>query len=132
MPNLVLPTWVCRLRCQIVRNAVPCELRIRSRFVNHIYGDSMNKLVCTLITASVLVSGSAFGQGKTKSASDKQSKQPLRDSQMDSVTAGGVGGSIAENNSTVTTSDTGAVSLSGSALSGASAINIVNSTNSSV
>jgi hypothetical protein len=92
----------------------------------------MNKLVCTLVTASALVSGSAFGQGKTKPATDKQSKQALRDSQMDGVTAGSVGGSIAGNNSTVTTSDTGAVSLSGSALSGASAINIVNSTNSSV
>ena len=132
MPNLVLPAWVRRLRRQIVRYSVPCELRTRSRFVNHIYGDSMNKLVCTLVTASVLVSGSAFGQGKTKPATDKQSKQPLRDSQMDGVTAGSVGGSIAANNSTVTTSDTGAVNLSGSALSGASAINIVNSTNSSV
>src|SRR5258705_6996667 len=116
MPNLVLPAWVRRLRRQIVRYSVPCELRTRSRFVNHIYGDSMNKLVCTLVTASVLVSGSAFGQGKTKSASDKQSKQPLRDSQMDSVTAGSVGGSIAANNSTVTTSETGAIHLSRSAL----------------
>jgi hypothetical protein len=50
----------------------------------------MNKLVCGIVTASVLVSGSAFGQGKTKSATDKQSKQPLRDSQ-DGVTAGSVG-----------------------------------------
>src|SRR5258707_2248454 len=132
MPNLVLPAWVRRLRRQIVRYSVPCELRTRSRFVNHIYGDSMNKLVCTLVTASALVSGSAFGQGKTKPATDKQSKQALRDSQMDGVTAGSVGGSIAANNSTVTTNDNGAVNLSWSALRGASGITIANSTNSSV
>src|SRR5258707_6908371 len=105
MPNLVLPAWVRRLRRQIVRYAIPCELRTRSRFVNHIYGDSMNKLVCILVTASALVSGSAFGQGKTKPATDRQSKQPLRDSQMDGVTAGSVGGSLAAKNLTVTTND---------------------------
>src|SRR5258708_40233100 len=95
MPSLVLPVWVRRLRRQIVRYAVPCELLTRSRFVNHIYGDSMNKLVCILVTASALVSGSAFGQGKTKPATDRQSKQPLRDSQMDGVTAGSAGGPVA-------------------------------------
>jgi hypothetical protein len=53
---------------------------MRSRFINNDYGDSMNKLVCTFVTAGILV-GSAFAQNKT-------TKQPLRDSQMDSVTAG--------------------------------------------
>jgi hypothetical protein len=86
----------------------------------------MNKFVCTLITASVLVSGSAFAQGKAKPATDTQ---PLRDSQMDGVTAGSA---IAVANATITSSDTGSVSLSGSALSGASGVNIVNSSNSLV
>jgi hypothetical protein len=107
----------------------PVNLRTRSRFVNHVYGDNMKKFVCTFVTASVLVTGSAFGQDKTKLASDKQSKQSLRDSQMDGVTAGSA---IAIDNAQITSSDTGAVNLSGSALSGASAINIVNSTNSAV
>src|SRR5260370_12089057 len=80
MPNLVLPAWVRRLRHQIVHYSVPCELRTRSRFFNHFYGDNMNKLVCTLVTAGALVS-SAFAQ-------DKTTKQPLRDTQMHGVTAG--------------------------------------------
>ena len=85
----------------------------------------MNKLVCTLVTASVLVSGAAYGQNKSKTA------QPLRDNQMDKVTAGssdpssGAAGSIAANNSTVNTTTTGAVNLSGSALMGAAGVNIV-------
>ena len=81
----------------------------------------MNKLVCTLVTAGVLVS-SAFAQ-------DKTTKQPLRDSQMDGVTAGSA---IAIDNAAVTSSNTGSVNLSGSALSGASAINIVSSSDSLV
>ena len=48
----------------------------------------MNKLICTLVTASVLVGGSAYGQNKPKPTNDKQSKQALKDSQMDKVTAG--------------------------------------------
>jgi hypothetical protein len=86
----------------------------------------MNKLVCTLVTASVLVSGSAFAQDQAKHASDKQ---PLRDSQMDGVTAGSA---IAVDAAAVTTTDTGSVNLSGTALSGASSVNIVNSSNSLV
>ncbi|HEY4050756.1 MAG TPA: hypothetical protein VGM27_28145 [Acidobacteriaceae bacterium] len=86
----------------------------------------MNKLVRTLVTASVLVSGSAFAQDQAKHASDKQ---PLRDSQMDSVTAGSA---IAIDAASVTTTDTGSVNLSGTALSGASSVNIVNSSNSLV
>jgi len=81
----------------------------------------MNKLVCTLVTAGVLV-GSAFAQGKT-------TKQPLPDSQMDGVTAGSA---IAVDDAAITSRDNGSVNLSGSALSGASAINIVSSSNSSV
>src|SRR5260370_1203678 len=118
---LDFPAWVRRLRNQIVHYSVPCELRTRSRFFNHFYGDNMNKLVCTLVTAGVLVS-SAFAQ-------DKTTKQPLRDSQMDGVTAGSA---IAIDNAAVTSSNTGSVNLSGSALSGASAINIVSSSDSLV
>src|SRR5580692_2701891 len=90
----------------------------------------MNKVICTLVTASVLVSGAAYGQSKAKTTHDKQ---PLRDSQMDNVTAAGEeNSSIAANNSTVTENNSGAVSLSGTALMGASGINIVNSTDSLV
>jgi len=46
----------------------------------------MNKLICTFVTASVLVSGAAYGQNKTKTTHDKQQ---LRDNQMDKVTAAG-------------------------------------------
>ena len=42
----------------------------------------MNKIICTLVTASVLVGGYAYGQNKPKTQ-DKQGKQALRDSQMD-------------------------------------------------
>src|SRR5580692_9003600 len=88
----------------------------------------MNKVICTLVTASVLVSGAAYGQSKPKTT-----KQPLQDSQMDKVTAGdsgdpASGGNIAANNSTVTTTTNGTVDLSGAALMGASGINIVSST----
>jgi hypothetical protein len=81
----------------------------------------MNKLVCTLVTAGFLVS-SAFAQNKT-------TKQSLPDTQMDGVTAGSA---IAVANAAVTSSDTGSVDLSGAALSGASAVNIVNSSDSLV
>ena len=81
----------------------------------------MNKLVCTLVTAGVLIS-SAFAQSKT-------TKQSLPDSQMDGVTAGSA---IAVANAAVTSSDTGSVDLNGAALSGASAVNIVNSSDSLV
>jgi len=90
----------------------------------------MNKIICTLVTASVLVSGAAYGQSKAKTTHDKQ---PLRDSQMDKVTAAGEeNSSIAANNSTVTENNTGAVNLSGTALEGASGVNIVNSTDALV
>src|SRR5258707_2137869 len=90
----------------------------------------MNKLVCTLVTASVLVSGVAYGQSKSKTTHDKQA---LRDSQMDKVTAAGEeNSSVAANNSTVTENNTGTVNASGTALMGASGINIVNSTDALV
>jgi hypothetical protein len=81
----------------------------------------MNKLVCTLVIAGVLV-GSAVAQNKTP-------KQPLRDSQMDGITAGSA---IAIADATVTSRDTGSLSLSGGALSGATGVNIVNSSDSLV
>ena len=73
----------------------------------------MNKILCILVTASVLVGGAAYGQNKSNT------KQPLRDSQMDKVTAAGEENSaIAANNSTVTENNIGAVNLSGTALAG--------------
>jgi hypothetical protein len=87
----------------------------------------MNKLVCTLVTASVLVSGSAFGQSKNTAASDKPSKQSLLDNQMDGVTAGSA---LAVGDAAVTSNDAASVKLGGGALSGAAGINIVNSSNS--
>jgi len=81
----------------------------------------MNKVVYSLVTASLLVAGSAaFGQ---------QTKQSLRDNQMDSVTAGSA---IAFDRASVTSQDSGSVSLSGSALSDASGVNIVSESNSLV
>jgi hypothetical protein len=80
----------------------------------------MNKVVYSLFTASLLVSSCAFAQ---------QSKHALLDSQMDKVTAGSA---IAGDDANVTSSDSGAVSLSGGALSGASGVNIVTSSNSLV
>ena len=90
----------------------------------------MNKIICTIVTASVLVGGAAYGQNKSKTTHDKQ---PLRDSQMDKVTAAGEeNSSIAANNSTVTENNTGTVNLSGTALSGAKGVNIVNSSDALV
>jgi hypothetical protein len=94
---------------------------MRSRFINNDYGDSMNKLVCTFVAVGVLV-GPVFAQSKT-------TKQPLRDSQMDGVTAGSA---VAIADAAVISTDTGSVSLSGGALSGATGVNIVNSSDSLV
>ena len=59
----------------------------------------MNKIICTIVTASVLLGGAAYGQNKSTTTHDKQ---PLRDSQMDKVTAAGEENSaIAANNSVV-------------------------------
>ncbi len=85
----------------------------------------MNRILCTFVTASVLVSGAAFGQSKPKTTHDKQ---PLRDSQMDGVTAAGEENSaIAANNSTVTENNTATSDISGSVLEGAKGVNIVTS-----
>ena len=99
----------------------------------------MNKLICTLITASVLTGAVAYAQANHTSQNKKQSKsQTISDKQMDSVTAGqtdtssSAAGSIAANNSSVTTSNTGTVDISGATLSGAAGINIVNSADSAV
>jgi hypothetical protein len=89
----------------------------------------MNKLVYSLSTALLLVGSSAFAQGASNTAIDTQSKHALRDSQMDNVTAGSA---IAIDDANVTSNDSGVVSLSGGALSGASGVNIVTSSNSLV
>lgn len=82
----------------------------------------MNKLAHRLLIASILVSGvTAFGQEKVKHV--------LQESQMDGLTAGSA---IAVDAANITSNDSAAVNLSGSALSGASAVNIVNSSNSLV
>ena len=71
---------------QIVRRAaISCCVNGRARPQSPMESE-MNKIICTIVTASVLVGGSAYGQNKTKTAHDKQ---PLRDSQMDKVTAAG-------------------------------------------
>jgi hypothetical protein len=80
----------------------------------------MNRVVYTLLAASTLISSAAFAQS---------AKHVLADSQMDRVTAGSA---IAIDDASVTTSNTGSVSLSGSSLSGASGLNIVSSSNSLV
>lgn len=94
----------------------------------------MNRVVCALTTALVLVSGAAYGQSTSKASHGKQAKhQPLRDKQIDKVTAAGEEQSaIAANNSTVTENGTGTGSLSGSALMGASGVNIVSSADAEV
>jgi hypothetical protein len=90
----------------------------------------MNRILCTFVTASVLVSGAAYGQSKPKTTHDKQT---LKDTQMDKVTAAGEeNSSIAANNSHVTEDNTGTVSLAGTALMGASGVNIVNSSDALV
>ena len=90
----------------------------------------MNKLICTFVTASVLVSGAAYGQSKPKTNHDKQA---LRDSQMDKVTAAGEEQeAVAANNSSVTENNTATVNISGSVLMGASGVNIVNSSDALV
>lgn len=87
----------------------------------------MNKFVCTLVTASVLVSGGfAVAQEKTKSPTDKRT---LRDSQMEVVTAGSA---IAVGDASVASNYGASVSLSGQVLDGANAVNIVNSSDSQV
>ena len=90
----------------------------------------MNKIICTIVTASVLLGGAAYGQNKSTTTHDKQ---PLRDSQMDKVTAAGEENSaIAANNSVVNENNAGTVNLSGTALMGSKGVDIVNSSDSLV
>src|ERR1700677_1273483 len=119
------------LDCPLCR---PSHLRTRSSFVNHAHGGSMNKFACTLVAASVLVSGSVvFGQNTTKTSPDKHAKKQISDNQMDKVTAAGEeSSSIAADGSSVTTNGNSTVNLSGSALSSASGVNIVSSSDALV
>jgi hypothetical protein len=87
----------------------------------------MNKLVY-FVAASTLFSTTAFAQHKALST-----KHALRDSQMDSVTAGSslvVGDG--ENNSFVNNTVRGNVTVGDGALNGATGVNLVNSSNSLV
>ncbi|MEO6909808.1 MAG: hypothetical protein ABI158_02650, partial [Edaphobacter sp.] len=95
----------------------------------------MNKLICTLVTASVLTAGAAYGQAKHQTTN--KTPQAISDTQMDNVTAGQTetsssGGAIAADGSSVTTTNNSNVTLSGSALMGAKGVNVVSSADSSV
>ncbi|HMF52931.1 MAG TPA: hypothetical protein VK593_01180, partial [Edaphobacter sp.] len=94
-----------------------------------------NIVTTTTLVAALVVSGQAYGQSKSHSSSDKkQTKtQALRDNQMDGVTAAGEENSaVAAAGSRVTENNSGAVSLSGNAANGASAVNIVSSSDALV
>jgi len=94
-------------------------------------------IAATLVTALV-VSGQAYAQSNVNKSSDKNDKKQnktraLRDNQMDNVTAAGEENSaLAANNSRVTVYNSGSVDLSGAALSGASGVNIVSSSDALV
>jgi hypothetical protein len=78
------------------------------------------KVLSRIFVCSLVIGISALAYGKSK---------PLADKQMDQISAGSA---IADGESTASSSRTFSVSLDGSALSGASAINIVNAANSTV
>ena len=91
----------------------------------------MNKIVCTLITASFLVAGIAAAQ--SSNSNGKTKAHEINDSQMSNITAGQTdNNSIAVAGSTVTTSETATSSLAGSSLSDASGVNITTAVDSSV
>lgn len=97
----------------------------------------MKTIAATLVTALV-VSGQAYAQSNANKSSDKNEKKQsttraLRDNQMDHVTAAGEENTaVAANNSWVNVYNAGSVDLSGAALSGASGVNIVNSSDAMV
>ena len=78
------------------------------------------KKLSRFFVCSFLVGISAIAYGKSK---------PLADQQMDQISAGSA---IADGESTASSSRSFTVDLSGSALSGASSLNIVNAANSTV
>ena len=78
------------------------------------------KKLSGIFVCSLLIGISALAYGKSK---------PLADKQMDQISAGSA---IADGESTASSSRSFSVNLDGSALSGASAINIVNAANSTV
>ena len=91
----------------------------------------VNKIVCTLITASFLAAGIAAAQSSNNSNSKGSKAHEITDSQMSNVTAGQTDTSIAVAGSTVTTTNSASATLAGSSLSDASGVNIVSATNSS-
>jgi hypothetical protein len=78
------------------------------------------KKLSGIFVCSLLIGISALAYGKSK---------PLADKQMDQISAGSA---IADGESTASSSRSFSVSLDGSALSGASSLNIVNAANSTV
>lgn len=78
------------------------------------------KVLSRIFVCSLVIGISALAYGKSK---------PLADKQMDQISAGSA---IADGESTASSSRSFSVNLDGSALSGASAINIVNAANSTV
>jgi hypothetical protein len=93
--------------------------------------DYVNKIVCTLITASFLAAGVAAAQSSNSNSKNKAHE--ITDSQMSNITAGQTdNNSIAVAGSTVTTSETATGSVGGSSLSSASGVNITTAVDSSV
>ena len=91
----------------------------------------MNKIVCTLITASFLTAGIAAAQNNNSNSKTAKAHE-ITDSQMGNITAGQTDTSIAAAGSTVTTTNSATGSLAGSSLSSASGVNITTAVNSSV
>src|SRR6476646_9825399 len=90
-----------------------------TNYVQDLRRTKMKKL-SGIFVCGLLVGISALAYGKSK---------PLADKQMDQISAGSA---IADGESNASSSRTFTVNLDGSALSGASAINIVNAANSTV
>ena len=101
-------------------------------------GYTVTRTICILLAASTLTLGAAYGQNTNQSTAKHSKAQAISDTQMDKVTAGATttsqpaGGAIATNGSNVTTSSSGTVNLSGTAMEGAQGINVVSASNSSV
>ena len=76
----------------------------------------VNKIVCTLITASFLAAGIAAAQSSNSNSKSSKAHE-ITDSQMSNVTAGQTDTSIAVAGSTVNTTDTASATLAGSSLS---------------
>ena len=121
-------------RLPVRRAALPGRAYDRARSNECLQeGNAVNKIICILVTASVLSGGSVYGQTKHQTHNRQNKPHAISDTQMDRVTAAGEKQSaVAVNNSTVTETNNATVNLSGSALNGATGMNIVNSSDALV